>query len=575
MATTSNCGICGQTGETSDHLFRQYHIAMAIWSSLVKTEKLEDFYTRDIKSWMQINIASPGSYAREENDWDLRFGSILWLIWKNRNGRIFDPDYFKHESVLEKSRRLTLEANCAMESSLSTIQLSHHPCIIHDTWQPPPHNWCKISTDGSRNIGSRFASCGVETGLWGIYEVLSHARNLVERLITVEMDSLEVVRMLKHISQNANKVENILAKIVVTRGEVHMFFSNPPLEVIDLVQQEAEDYTYKMEGGLFCLYGNHISRHFADTWRSETHTFHLPCGECMIMLEDASKHLGLPIDRDVLSGVAYGDWNSLFQEYLGGVLPNFNGGWIPLNWLDATFKHLSYDASEEQDRRGSIPCREPIYVDHLTVADGYYKWFNRNEKLFLLSEEVRSGTTAPEPSQQPPSISMYTPQLFHMVPWPYQMHPLPLPYQIATTTVELYDPSLRILWLYVCKSNLGFIYWLLNGFNITTDCRRTDTSVQFSHSSMTDFSQFSQFSMSSGIVSHTPIGSLFYGGATSSSVPHQQNVSAPDDDDDDDYGDDYDGDDNESEELEQVIRRNPHRDRQPPFCVTHSRRRHR
>ncbi|KAE8676059.1 hypothetical protein F3Y22_tig00111634pilonHSYRG00065 [Hibiscus syriacus] len=149
------------TGESSDHLFRQCYMAMAIWSTLVKTEKLEEFCTRDIRSWMQINIASPGFYAREENDWDLRFSSILWLIWKNRNSRIFDPDYFEHESVLEMSRRLTLEANRAMESSLSTIQLSHRSCTMPDVWQPPPHNWCKINTDGSRDIGSGFASLEV------------------------------------------------------------------------------------------------------------------------------------------------------------------------------------------------------------------------------------------------------------------------------------------------------------------------------------------------------------------------------------------------------------------------------
>ncbi|KAE8681814.1 hypothetical protein F3Y22_tig00111305pilonHSYRG00013 [Hibiscus syriacus] len=168
----------------------------------------------------------------------------------NRNGRIFDPDYFEHEYVLEKSRRLTLEANRAMESSLSTIQLSHRPCTIHDAWQPPPHNSCN---DGSRNIGSGFASCGVEAELWGIHEGLSHAWNIGERLITVETDSLKVVRMLKvnnkrgliftlidrvnelinrdwnvvlkHISRNANKVADRLAKIVATRAEVHMVFS--------------------------------------------------------------------------------------------------------------------------------------------------------------------------------------------------------------------------------------------------------------------------------------------------------------------------------------------------------------
>ncbi|KAE8710023.1 DNA helicase [Hibiscus syriacus] len=66
--------------------------------------------------------------------------------------------------------------------------------------------------------------------------------------------------------------------------------------------------------------------------------------------------------------------------------------------------------------------------------------------------------------------------------------------------------------------------------------------------------------MSGGMISHTPPESLFYGSATSSFVPHQQNVVATAADDD------------ESEEEEQLIRRNPHRNRQLPPCGTHSRR---
>ncbi|KAK5802845.1 hypothetical protein PVK06_030471 [Gossypium arboreum] len=35
---------------------------------------------------------------------------------------------------------------------------------------------------------------------------------------------------------------------------------------------------------------------FAERWRPETHTFHLPCGECTITLEDVALQLGLTID---------------------------------------------------------------------------------------------------------------------------------------------------------------------------------------------------------------------------------------------------------------------------------------
>ncbi|MFQ6663858.1 hypothetical protein Gotur_031195 [Gossypium turneri] len=40
-----------------------------------------------------------------------------------------------------------------------------------------------------------------------------------------------------------------------------------------------------------------------EQWRPETHTFHFPCGECMMTLEDVALQLGLPIDKSPVTGV--------------------------------------------------------------------------------------------------------------------------------------------------------------------------------------------------------------------------------------------------------------------------------
>ncbi|KAE8689424.1 hypothetical protein F3Y22_tig00110940pilonHSYRG00583 [Hibiscus syriacus] len=115
---------------------------------------------KDIRDWMHINISSSGVYAWDECDWDLLFGSLLWLFWKNRNRRIFDLEYIEKESVLVQGRRLCFEANRAIESSLQRTLPSHRMSNEHTHWSPPPTNWCKVNTDGSCKTGNGFATCG-------------------------------------------------------------------------------------------------------------------------------------------------------------------------------------------------------------------------------------------------------------------------------------------------------------------------------------------------------------------------------------------------------------------------------
>jgi hypothetical protein len=55
-----------------------------------------------------------------------------------------------------------------------------------------------------------------------------------------------------------------------------------------------------------------------DRWRPETHSFHLPCGEMTVTLEDVAMILGLPIrGRPVTDRVDSVGWRERVTVFVG------------------------------------------------------------------------------------------------------------------------------------------------------------------------------------------------------------------------------------------------------------------
>ncbi|KAG8487087.1 hypothetical protein CXB51_020639 [Gossypium anomalum] len=121
---------------------------------------------------------------------------------------------------------------------------------------------------------------------------------------------------------------------------------NPPSPLIENYLQEAGFWHVAMIGR-GCKLDPKLIIALIEKWRPETHTFHLPCGECTITLQDVHLQLGLSVDGyAVTRSASSSDWSAVCYELLGAIPDYINGGRIQMGWLRDIFPEQDNDSTE-------------------------------------------------------------------------------------------------------------------------------------------------------------------------------------------------------------------------------------
>ncbi|MFQ6653968.1 hypothetical protein Gotur_025118 [Gossypium turneri] len=159
-----------------------------------------------------------------------------------------------------------------------------------------------------------------------------------------------------HISDAANN----MGSYRVLRGRVNGIGYLPDSRLMPYLEQAGFGSAALIR--TFDLRYNLIST-LVERWCSETHTFHFPCGECTVTLEDVALQLGLPIDRSPVTGVtAFTEPAALCYQLLGDSPnddeSNFTG--LKFTWLKAKVGQLSANATE-----GELMCAARAYIMHI------------------------------------------------------------------------------------------------------------------------------------------------------------------------------------------------------------------
>ncbi|MBA0853636.1 hypothetical protein Goshw_020138, partial [Gossypium schwendimanii] len=127
------------------------------------------------------------------------------------------------------------------------------------------------------------------------------------------------------------------------------YIHNLPAPPSSLIEQYLKDvgFLHMDRMGMGCKLNPTLVRVLVERWRSETHAFHLPCGECTMTLEDMQLQLRLSMDGSVVIGsVVTVDWRDVCEQLLGKVPNAIYEVLIDMNWLKINFGELDTESNE-------------------------------------------------------------------------------------------------------------------------------------------------------------------------------------------------------------------------------------
>ncbi|KAK8712679.1 hypothetical protein V6N13_147909 [Hibiscus sabdariffa] len=119
-----------EVSESVDHVLRHCPLVKAVWTSVVKLDRISEFLSMDLKNWFVANLSQPGYFGHVESDWDILFAALVWSIWLRRNKLIFESASAVCEPVLLVGNRIVEEFRTAVtadcKEALQMIDRARH-----------------------------------------------------------------------------------------------------------------------------------------------------------------------------------------------------------------------------------------------------------------------------------------------------------------------------------------------------------------------------------------------------------------------------------------------------------------
>ena len=84
------CKLFMKHGESENHLFLHCSLTMGLWHRLFQVAKMDWVPPKSISDMLSINYEGFGLSKREIVLWQAACIALIWVVWRERNARIFE-----------------------------------------------------------------------------------------------------------------------------------------------------------------------------------------------------------------------------------------------------------------------------------------------------------------------------------------------------------------------------------------------------------------------------------------------------------------------------------------------------
>ena len=93
------CKLCMRHGESADHLFLHCSLTLGLWHRLFQLAKMDWVPPRSISDMLSITFSGFGLSRRGIVLWKAACIALIWVVWWERNARIFEDKARNPESL--------------------------------------------------------------------------------------------------------------------------------------------------------------------------------------------------------------------------------------------------------------------------------------------------------------------------------------------------------------------------------------------------------------------------------------------------------------------------------------------